>query len=64
MVRFNAIIKRSSSQADKMGWTYVEIPAEVAAQLNPGSKKGFRIKGYLDKHKIERASVLPMGAVQ
>jgi hypothetical protein len=61
MVVFNAIIKRFQKNAEKTGWTYIVIPAAIADQLKPGSRKSFRIKGKLDETKIERMSILPMG---
>jgi hypothetical protein len=61
LIRFSAVIKRFASQGEKTGWTYVNIPAEIAAQLKPGEKKTFRVKGNLDGHSIEMLSVLPMG---
>jgi hypothetical protein len=61
MVHFKCIIKRFQSAAEKTGWTYVEIPAAIAGRLKPGTKKSFRIKGKIDDHRIEKASILPMG---
>ena len=37
------------------------MPSEVANKLKKDYKKSFRVKGYLDKYKIERTSLLPMG---
>ena len=61
MLEFITPIKRFNSQGEKTGWTYIDVPAELAAQLVPGNKKGFRVRGYLDKCKIEGLSLLPMG---
>ena len=61
MVVFDAVIKRFQAQAEKTGWTYINIPAELASQLKPGSRLTFRVKGKLDNIKIEKLSVLPMG---
>ena len=47
-------------QGEKTGWTYIEIPAELATKIKPG-KKGFRVKGKLDNHKVSQVSLLPMG---
>lgn len=60
-VSFNCIIKRFQKQGEKTGWTYIEIPAAMAARMKPDTKKSFRVKGKLDNHKIEKASLLPMG---
>ena len=61
MIRFNAIIKKFSSQGEKTGWTYIEVPAEIAQQLKPNNKKSFRVKGYLDNYYFEGKALLPMG---
>jgi hypothetical protein len=46
---------------EKTRWMYIEIPADVAEQINPGVKKGYRVKGKFDNYKIEKIAVLPMG---
>ena len=61
MVQFTATMKRFDRQGEKTGWTYIEIPADLAEQLKPGNKKEFKVKGKLDKHAIKRISLLPMG---
>jgi hypothetical protein len=61
MVAFTATIKKFGQQGEKTGWTYIELPAEMAEQLQPGMKKSFRVKGKLDKHSIEGVAMLPMG---
>lgn len=61
MVQFTATIHKFEKQGEKSGWTYVEIPADIAQQLKPGNKKSFRVKGKLDKFKIAGVSLLPMG---
>jgi hypothetical protein len=60
-VSFDCIIKKFQKQGEKTGWTYIEIPAVVAAKMKPGNKKSFRVKGKLDNYKIEKLSLLPMG---
>lgn len=61
MVQFTATIKKFGSQGEKTGWTYIEIPAAVAEKLQPGSKKGFRVKGKLDNYNFSMIALLPMG---
>ena len=61
MVQFNAIIKRFDRQGEKTGWTYIEIPASIAQKINPGTKKGFRVKGQLDHYSYSMIALLPMG---
>jgi len=61
MVRFTAIMKRFDRQGEKTGWTYIEVPAELAQKLKPGNRKEFKVKGKLDNHGIARVSLLPLG---
>ncbi|GAB3413823.1 YdeI/OmpD-associated family protein [Niabella aquatica] len=60
-VFFTATLHKFEENADKTGWTYIEIPADLAQQLKPGNKKSFRVKGRIDKHPIEGVSLLPAG---
>ncbi len=60
-ITFKATLHRFEENADKSGWTYFEIPAELAQQLKPGNKRSFRVKGRLDDHKIEGVTLLPAG---
>ncbi len=46
---------------EKTGWTYIKISAAQAQKLNPGKKTGYRVKGTLDQHPIQRTALLPMG---
>lgn len=61
MVKFSAILKKFDKQGEKTGWTYFEVPAELAQKLKPGNKKEFKVKGKLDNYMIKRVSLLPMG---
>ena len=58
---FTAMLKKFSSQGEKTGWTYIEIPKKVTEQLQPGNKKSFRVKGVIDDYKINRVALVPMG---
>ena len=61
MVIFNAQLQKFGSKGEKTGWTYIEIPAEIAQQLKPGYKKSFRVKGKIDDHKIAAIALTPIG---
>ena len=61
MVSFTTTIKKFDRQGEKTGWTYIEIPAGIADELNPGVKKSYRVKGKLDNFKIKGVALLPMG---
>lgn len=61
MTRFQATIKRFDDKGEKSGWTYIDVPSEVAVKLKPGNKKSFRVKGKLDDHEIKAVALIPMG---
>ena len=61
MLRFTTVLKKFDKQGEKTGWTYVDISAKQAAQLNPGVKTSYRVKGRLDHYGIEKTALLPMG---
>lgn len=61
MISFTATIQKFGEKGEKTGWSYIEIPAEIALALKPNNKKSFRVKGKLDRFKIEGISLLPMG---
>jgi hypothetical protein len=61
MIEFTTRILQFDQQGEKTGWTYVEIPVDIAEKLQPGNKKSFRVKGKLDDHAIKGVSLLPMG---
>ena len=61
MITFNATLQKFDEHGDKTGWTYIEIPVDIAAQLNPHDKKAFRVKGKIDQHIIEGVGLIPHG---
>jgi hypothetical protein len=61
MIEFTTTLNQFAKQGEKTGWTYIEIPADLAEKLKPGTKKSFRVKGRIDKHAISGISLLPMG---
>jgi len=61
MVKFTATLLQFAEQGEKTGWTYIEIPADIAQQLKPNHKKSFRVKGKLDNFKISSVALMPMG---
>jgi hypothetical protein len=62
MVKFTAKIHQFAAQGEKTGWTYIEVPQDLAEALMPGNKKSFRVKGKLDAFSIAGVALLPMGA--
>jgi len=61
MINFTTTILKFEQQGEKTGWTYITIPAKIAVQLQPDSKKSFRVKGKLDEHPIQGVALVPMG---
>ena len=61
MLKFSTRIKKFGKLGEKTGWTYFSINAGQAQKLNPGKKVGYRVKGTLDQHSIQRVAILPMG---
>ncbi len=52
---------RFEKMGEKTGWTYFEVPADLAQELKPGNRKEFKVKGKLDAHPVKRVSLFPMG---
>jgi hypothetical protein len=61
MIEFAATIRRYAENGDKTGWYLLDVPADLATELQPGSRKAFRVKGTLDKHSIAQVTLLPGG---
>lgn len=61
MITYVATIQRFEKKGEKTGWTYIDIPSNIALQIKPNNKKGFRVKGKLDTFPIKGVSLLPMG---
>lgn len=61
MIQFTAVIEQAGEMGEKTGWSYVIIPPDIIAQLKPGFKKSFRVKGKLDAHPIAQQALLPLG---
>jgi hypothetical protein len=61
MVDFTTIILQFADQGEKTGWTYIEVPADIAQQMNPGNKKSFRVRGMLDGFAVAGMALMPMG---
>lgn len=61
MVEFTATLQQFAQQGEKTGWTYIEIPADIAEKLKPANKKAFRVKGSLDRSAISQVALIPMG---
>jgi hypothetical protein len=60
-VRYTTTILRFDKKGEKTGWTYIDVPSDVAGQIKPGNKKSFRVKGRLDSFPVKGIALLPMG---
>lgn len=60
MIRFTATIEIDSRDPDKKGWSFIIINKTLSNKLNPGVRKGFRVKGKLDSFPIKQTSLLPV----
>jgi hypothetical protein len=60
MLSFKAIIQKSKSGDQQMGWTYVVIPQDLIPRLKLKNRKEFRIKGIMDDMKFERLACYPV----
>ena len=61
MHTFKALIEKFEKKGEKTGWQFIYIPIDITDAVSPTSKKSFRVKGLLDKFKIEGVSLIPMG---
>ncbi len=61
MITFTAPILKFNEQGEKTGWTYIQIPADIAQEIKPNNKRSFRVKGKLDNFKINGVALMPMG---
>ena len=39
MISYQTLMLQFDEQGEKTGWTYIEIPTDMAQQLKPGNKK-------------------------
>ncbi|MBE7177993.1 MAG: DUF1905 domain-containing protein [Mucilaginibacter polytrichastri] len=62
MTDFTTVLLQFEEQAEKTGWTYIEIPQDMAEMIKPGVKTGYRVRGKIDQMVIAGVSMLPMGA--
>lgn len=61
MIAFTTTILQFAEQGEKTGWSYIEVPADLAQELKPGNKKSFRVRGMLDGFAVKGMALMPMG---
>jgi hypothetical protein len=62
MIEFTTMMLQFTTRGEKTGWTYIEVPADLAQEMKPGNKKSFRVKGMLDGVAVEGLALMPMGS--
>jgi hypothetical protein len=60
MIYFKTEIEKYESNGEKTGWSYVHIPQKIADQIKPNSRRGFRVKGFLDELSVNGLSATPV----
>jgi hypothetical protein len=60
MIKFTATIDIDSRDREKLGWSFIIINKTLSDKLNPGVRKGFRVKGKLDSFPLRQTSLLPV----
>jgi hypothetical protein len=60
-ISFEAVLEKFSKMGEKTGWTYIPIPLDLAEQMNPGIKKAYRVRGFVNQTEINRIALAPMG---
>lgn len=61
MVSFTAVLQKFDKKGEKTGWTYLEIPAEMAQKIKEKTRVSFRVKGKIDEFPIKLVALIPMG---
>jgi hypothetical protein len=61
MIEFDTIMLQFAEQGEKTGWTYIDIPADIAQQLKPNIRTSFRVRGMLDSVPVSGMALMPMG---
>lgn len=61
MTDFTTIILQFGEMGDRTGWTYIDIPADVAQQIKANHKRSFRVRGKLDDYNIAGVALMPTG---
>lgn len=60
MVYLKVEIERFEINGEKTGWSYVFIPQEIADQIKPNERRGFRVRGLIDGLTVNGMSVMPV----
>lgn len=61
MIEFRSKLHKFDRKGEKTGWTYVELSEKLAGTINPGVRKSYKVKGFIDQHAIKLVALIPMG---
>ena len=61
MITYQTVLQKFGEKGEKTGWTYAEIPTDVAQEIKPNTKVGFRVKGTIDAFPVKLVALIPMG---
>ena len=61
MINFKTQIQKFGKNGEKTGWTFIDIPKNLAEKIKPNCKKSFRVKGKIDEYLINMTAVIPIG---
>ena len=58
---FTSELKKIASQGEKTGWTYITVPQNIGEKIKPGTKRSYKVKGFIDRHPINKMAMIPLG---
>ncbi len=61
MIQLQLELLKFNQKGEKSGWTYLDIPLEIAEQIKPNCRKSFRVKGNIDAVPIVGIALIPIG---
>ncbi len=54
-----AELQRYERNGEKTGWTFIEIPQDIAVQMS-SDRRGFRVKGKMDDYVYKQVALVPI----
>jgi hypothetical protein len=61
MITYKTTLHKFAEKGEKTGWTYINVPQDVAQQIKPNCRTSYRVKGLLDAFEIKQVALVPMG---
>ncbi|RYY53368.1 MAG: DUF1905 domain-containing protein [Chitinophagaceae bacterium] len=61
MIDFTTTLLQFEKMGEKTGWTYISIPGDLANEMKPDTRLGFRVKGKFDEFRVNGIALIPMG---